>query len=153
MAFLDRWKRSTPGGAGSRAYTEGGIMVPHGVLSVGKLADLLIVIPQVDGAISQGLPDGSPHQAGAVLVFDWVIVGDGLLILTEGGTNHESETQQLSCRRWGPPHEVRQGHLPRGGEEGLGGQDGPGEGHASIHSWVFLSGGVVHLGTMMPPSV
>ena len=26
MAFLDRWKRSTPGGAGSRAYTEGGIM-------------------------------------------------------------------------------------------------------------------------------
>lgn len=29
MAFLDRWKRSTPGGAGSRAYTEGGIMVPR----------------------------------------------------------------------------------------------------------------------------
>lgn len=29
MAFLDRWRRSTPGGAGSRAYTEGGIMVPR----------------------------------------------------------------------------------------------------------------------------
>lgn len=29
MAFLDRWKRSTLGGAGSRAYTEGGIMVPR----------------------------------------------------------------------------------------------------------------------------
>ena len=41
------------------------------------------VIPQVDGAISQGLPDGSPHQAGAVLVFDWVIVGDGPALSTE----------------------------------------------------------------------
>lgn len=29
MAFLDRWRRSTPGGAGSRAYTEGGVMVPR----------------------------------------------------------------------------------------------------------------------------
>lgn len=29
MAFLDRWRRSTPGGAGSRAYTEGGAMVPR----------------------------------------------------------------------------------------------------------------------------
>jgi len=30
MAFLDRWRRSTSGGAaGSRAYTEGGIMVPR----------------------------------------------------------------------------------------------------------------------------
>ena len=29
MAFLDRWRRSTPGGAGSRAYTDGGIMVPR----------------------------------------------------------------------------------------------------------------------------
>lgn len=29
MAFLDRWRRSTPGGAGSRAYIEGGAMVPR----------------------------------------------------------------------------------------------------------------------------
>lgn len=29
MAFLDRWRRSTPGGAGSRAYTDGGVMVPR----------------------------------------------------------------------------------------------------------------------------
>lgn len=28
MAFLDRWRSSTPRGAGSRAYTDGGVMVP-----------------------------------------------------------------------------------------------------------------------------